>query len=563
MKHTTAMIALLMLAPVLPSHGHEGEEHDAPQAPSVARPQSWFTLNTMSQEFEVVLRYFPAKAKEEMHMKLFLSDFETNAPIANATFAVTCLEDKSVQVEVHYLEPGIYELHATFPENKLYTLAANISDEARADLLQLGPIEVGKEWPHDEEGTEPGIGVPAVILVLGGVIIGVGLMWLIGRRKRMAASVLIVLLILPGNLVPPLLAHEGHDHGEPSREKQPSTLRTDEVEVLKETQFLFDMRTAFALRSNTRTVIALYGQVTPSADGEAAILAPQNGAIAALHVRVGERVKKGQVLATVQQNLSASEQVQLQNEKNNTLREYESALREYERLNELADVVAGKELIEAKLRLDRAIANKAIYDNLGSQMFTLTAPISGAVDNFNLSIGQQVLQGDLLFRLLDTEHLKVVARIYDNDLHKLQHPESETAESSLRFSVECIQEDEHFSEDAKLIAYGQAVNPANQSSEVVLALENKAGNFKPGQFVNVYVKAEGAAKEIAVPSSAVSDINGKPVVFVHTLPEVLETRWVRTGDRDTNETVILWGLEERDRAIISGTYQAKSIFLNR
>lgn len=561
-RHMTTWVSgLVMLAAALPLRAHEGDDHGAPATKSATPGGQWFTLNAVTDSFEVVLRYWPAEAGEEMHMKMFASDYETNAPVDRANMPITCLEDKSVIVEVHHVGPGTYELHATFPSEKPYTLSVGITTEAgSAHDVRLGPIEVGKELPATESEASGGIWFSPVLMLLAGLVAGALLMWLMGRRKRSAAMLLLVMLCIPGNLIPTVKAHEGHDHEEPKPEAG-SAAGAEEVEVLKETQFLFSMRTAFARKTKMTTLMKLYGQVTPSTGGEARIIAPQDGAITALHVQVGDLLRKGQPLAVIEQNLTAIEQAQLQNERNNAIAEYESARRDYERLQQLADVVAAKELIEAKLRLDRATENKRLYENLGSRMFVLTAPISGTVDNYSLAIGQQVTQGQELFRLFDTRELKVVARTYESDLLKLRA--SAGGETALTFTVECIEEDEHFTEDARLIAFGKAIDPVSQSSEVVLALDNREGSFKPGQFVNVYVKTEGDAVHTVVPASAVTDINGKPFVFVHSLPEILEARPVSLGQGDADETAVMTGLAEGDRVIVRGTYQAKSIYLNQ
>ena len=120
-----AGFALCLLA-VMPMQAHEGEDHGHSTAPAPATGVAWSTVFTVSKQFEVVLRYFPFDAGEETTMKLFISDFETNIPVDSATIEVTCLQAQDVSFEVHRIEPGIYELTATFPEKHPYDLALNI-----------------------------------------------------------------------------------------------------------------------------------------------------------------------------------------------------------------------------------------------------------------------------------------------------------------------------------------------------------------------------------------------------------------------------------------------------
>lgn len=557
----TTFLLIVLGTPVI---AHEGHDHSDKKKEAPIQGRTWFTINSTSKTFEVVLRYFPIKSKEETIMQLFLSDFETNAPIDSAQLTVTCMEDNTIQIEAHYLEPGIYELHAAFPEEKEYTLVANIIAGNHADLMLLKSIEVGRELPQAEQGNASGFGWDSVFLVLAGLITGALVMFLFKRRKKTTVIMLLLLLLVPMNLIKTAFAH-GDDHHEDKKEKTttPSNLATDEMEILKETQFLFGILTTYAQKTNYYTVLKLYGKIMPALNGEARIIAPQNGAIVSLHTNIGQKVNKGKVLAVIEQNLSTSELIQIQNEKNNTVAEYENAKKDYDRLKSLEDVIPGKDLVAAQIRLKNATQNKKIYDSLSGRMLTLTSPITGVVDNFNLAIGQQLAQGERLFTIFNTRMLKVEAQIFDKDMHQLNHPDKTTIGSQYAFSVECIQEKEHFSEYARLVSFGKSVNPVNQSSQVILELDNKNELFKPGQFANVEVQAKSDLRQIVVPTSAVSQINGKPVVFVHATPEVFKVKYVQTGQSNASRTIIIKGLDENERIVVEGAYQVKSIYLNQ
>jgi len=205
-------------------------------------------------------------------------------------------------------------------------------------------IEVGRELPQVEQESTSGFGWDSIFLVLVGLIAGALLMLLFGRRKpakggsasggKTAALTLSLLLLVPASLTNTAFAHGEEEHGDKKEETaSPSNLATDETEILKETQFLFSIRTVYAQKTNYYTVLKLYGKIMPSLNGEARIIAPQNGAIASLHANIGQKVKKGQVLAVIEQNLSASELIQIQNEKNNAIAEYENAKKDYNRLS--------------------------------------------------------------------------------------------------------------------------------------------------------------------------------------------------------------------------------------
>jgi cobalt-zinc-cadmium efflux system membrane fusion protein len=372
--------------------------------------------------------------------------------------------------------------------------------------------------------------------------------------KKIIAATLILLATVPLSLNENAYAHGGEDHGNDKKKTNASV--SDEFEVLKETQFLFDVRTTFSKYSEYNSMLKLYGKVMPVTNGSAQIIAPQNGLIISLNIGIGDKVGKGQILAVIEQTLSAPEQVQLSTEKSKADAEFEVAKKEYERLKSIQDIVAKKDFQQSEIRFKTAEANKKIFDNLSSgssKLYVIKSPIDGVVDNFNLSIGQQVEQAQAMFNVYDTRKVKVEAQVYDKDLSKITN--------DVNFLIESAAGNK--STQAKLISVNKAVNPVNQSSLVMLEVENPEDNFRPGEFVNVNVMAKSEGRQMVVPTSAVSDINGKPVVFVHQNPENFKMLFVQLGESNIQNTIILKGIEENERVVVNGTYQVKSIYLNQ
>ena len=549
---------------------HDGHDHGKKKEAPKQSGKSYFTINSSSENFELVLRYDPFKANEYAEFKLFVSDFETNQAIDTASINVTCLEDQNLKFVVSYIESGIYNIKGVFPEDRSYTLVVNIVAGTTADLMTLKPVEVGKELKQDESSDHSIMDNIWMILLFiftgfaGGVVLTMLFM-----RKRQAATYLlgtgVALIVLTQTLNPvtPVYAHEGHTHGK-EKEKKPtiySSVQTDEIEILKETQFLFDIHTTFSKYSTYNNILKLYGKVMPTTNGEAKIIAPQNASIVSLNVKIGQHVRKGQILMVIEQTLNASEQIQFATEKSNANAEYESAKKEYERLETIRDIVASKDLLNAEIHYRTSTKNKEVYDNLSStgslnkQLITIKSPIDGKVDNYNLAIGEQIGQGDYLFSVYNTTRLKVEAQIFDKDFHKITN--------DVGFFVECVQEEDHFTESARLITYGTKVNSANQSSQIILEMDNTDNLFKPGQFVNVTVMAKTESKKIVVPTTAVSDINGKPVIYVHSEPEIFKVKFIALGNSNREQTIVIRGLGENERVVTNGAYQVKSIFLSK
>ena len=365
-------------------------------------------------------------------------------------------------------------------------------------------------------------------------------------------------LAFSGLLPPPaaLLAHPGHDEAAKSNA---GPALTDAVALPKESQFLFGVRTALAGYSDTYNRLTLYGTVASAAGGEGRVVVPQTGRIISLAAKVGQPVRAGQVLAVIDQTLDATQQIGLSTERANAQAELRAAQQDYARLQTIADIAARKDVVAAELRLRQARQNAGILNGQPSnRRVTITSPISGTVDVFTLAVGQQVTQGDELFRVLNPGKLRVEAQVFAQDLDKIP--------TGAQFRVEGLQ-GQAGSAPARLVVFSNVVNPVNQARQLVLELDNAEGSlFRAGQAVNVQVlgRSTGGKKQLVVPTSALTDLNGKPVVFVHTDPETFKIRYVQPGAANGEQTVLRAGdVNENDRVVSVGTYQLKSIYLNQ
>ena len=94
-------------------------------------------------------------------------------------------------------------------------------------------------------------------------------------------------------------------------------------------------------------------------------------------------------------------------------------------------------------------------------------------------------------------------------------------------------------------------------------MDNAGGAFKIGEFVTVRVQSANGTRGLSVPNSAISELNGKPVVFIKDAPEVVSVAYVTLGADNGSRTQIVTGAEADERVIVSGTYQAKMIYLNQ
>jgi RND family efflux transporter MFP subunit len=138
-----------------------------------------------------------------------------------------------------------------------------------------------------------------------------------------------------------------------------------------------------------------------------AIVAPQQGYIAEAHVRAGDLVREGDLLATLDDQELRLEQRKWQSQRAQLLKEYRKALAGFDRA-EVAIFNAKRAQAEAQLKLVEQQLTRA----------TLVAPFSGLIVKGDLSqaLGSPVTRGEVLYEVASTDEYRVVMKVDDRDI---------------------------------------------------------------------------------------------------------------------------------------------------
>ncbi|HOY03957.1 MAG TPA: efflux RND transporter periplasmic adaptor subunit [Saprospiraceae bacterium] len=534
--------------------------------PGVAKDH--FTVYGQSDRYELTLYYPELNAGQEAHLTLYVADFKTNRPIDKAELKITTAENAQIVFEVKQLSAGVYELHVTFPENKIYTLNVQISHPNGADLIGIAGLEVGKKL-SDVAGTpaEPSAPNNEWLWFIGGICLGGLGVWFVSRRRSRTLTVLL-LLASAWFSTPnfnPVFAHGDEEHGPQSG----GSGYGKSVYAPKETQFLFEILTQPIAIGDYQSATTMYGTIIPSSGGLGAVMAPQSGRVTRVNVAVGQTVRAGQVLAVLQQNIGTAEQVGIATNNAGLAVQIESARtrvtatkRELDRLKKIEDIAAAKDVQAAEGNYNQALTelqtleSRAMGANsaANSRTITLTSPISGVMGAFTLTPGTEVSAGQTLFTITNLNKVYVEAQVYNRDLSVIR--------AGNKFLVTCSTDD-HKTAEVRLISPAQTMNPGNQSQRVLFEMDNPKGEFKIGEFVTVKALNQQISRNISVPNSALTEINGKPAVFLKDDPEIFTLSYVQTGEDDGTRTLILKGVEEGGKVVANGAYEVKMMYLNQ
>ncbi|WP_394391372.1 efflux RND transporter periplasmic adaptor subunit [Shewanella woodyi] len=268
------------------------------------------------------------------------------------------------------------------------------------------------------------------------------------------------------------------------------------------------MKTAQAGEQELLFTDTLFGIVAPITDKQFSVTAPYTGVIEQLHVSIGERVEKGQVIATVRNS--------------GTLQSYQ-----------VKSPAAGQ-VTEQLLSLGDSTYNRALVriSDLSSVWIDLSA-FPKSIDK--LSLGQKV-------SILDDHSDEVSSsdvgehNEQSNELSNEQH--SRAAASST-------------------ISYIAPNMTGGHIARVRAVIENDHGHWRPGMHIQAAIETSSKRVPLAVRVDALQTFMDKPAVFVKH-GNTFEARLLTLGESDGIYTEVLAGLEHNSEYVVENSYLLKA-----
>ena len=281
---------------------------------------------------------------------------------------------------------------------------------------------------------------------------------------------------------------------------------------------------------------------------EDANISPEmGGQIKNIHSREGERVKKGQLLVSLNTEVTQSS---IQEVKTGL----ELAKKLYEKQKSLWEQNIGSEMqyLEAKNSYEQAEARlKTLEAQL--DMSNIRAPFNGLVDRIYQKEGELGAPGFGILHLVNLSKLKIVAEvseIYLPSIHKGKMIEV-TIPTYAGMNM-----------DVPVYRTGDVINPANRTFTVEVRLDNVSNKLKPNMFAVLRINDYTIDSAMIVPSNIIKrditkDAEGNFKEFLFIAEEkdnrtVARKVYVTTGRTYNNESVIKNGLKPGQKVITEG-----------
>lgn len=135
------------------------------------------------------------------------------------------------------------------------------------------------------------------------------------------------------------------------------------------------------------------------------------------------------------------------------------------------------------------------------------APISGVVDTRPAILGEAVVPGTPLYRLIKPHRLWLKAYVYQEDIASI-HIGQEASIRALGVATKL---------HGRVIQMAPRIDPRRGAQTIWLSLASTPPTLKPALFARVRIRVR-TARTVSVPKTAIVDVNGRRAVFVAVGP---------------------------------------------
>ena len=266
-------------------------------------------------------------------------------------------------------------------------------------------------------------------------------------------------------------------------------------------------------------------------------IVPQTaGRIVKINVEIGDRVKKGQVLAEIDKVQLQQAQLQLHN-----------AEVELERLRALYEAggLSKSDLDAIELQYN---VSKTQVQNL-IENTTLLSPIDGVITARNYDAGDMYSMSAPIFTVEQIKPVKLLVAVSESDYSKIKKGDKVSVKADAFPDLTF---------EGKIERIYPTIDPATRTFTVEVVVPNNYSTLRPGMFARVTVNF-GTNRNVVIPDVAVVKQQGSGERFVYILNEdgTVTYQKVELGRRMGAEYEVLSGVADGAKVVTGGQIRLK------
>ncbi len=316
---------------------------------------------------------------------------------------------------------------------------------------------------------------------------------------------------------------ESHDHKEEIYE---------EVHLLEKQMEVMEIRLGKFQELNLSTTVKASGRLELPPQNQANVSAIMGGRVKEIRVLEGDAVRKGQILALVQNpelmdiqedylmDKSEFERVQIDYERQEKLHK-EGAISTAQFQQTKADFYSAKATFSASIqRLQLlGISSKNVDQGEITSFYRILSPLNGHVTQIRINLGRFVVPQQEMFEVVDNDHIHIDLKVYEKDMERIRKGQK------IAFSLSSNPDTVYF---GSIFSVGRSLQEESKAMLVHADIDNYSGTLLPGMYVDARIITDQKVARALPISSIVSD-GGLDYIFI-LLPEKL-----RQGGNKKNE----------------------------
>lgn len=314
--------------------------------------------------------------------------------------------------------------------------------------------------------------------------------------------------------------------------------------------------------------LQLSGKIDVPPQNMISVSMPLGGYLKSTHLLPGMHVKKGEIIAIMEDE----QYVQLQEEYLTAKAKLEFLEKEYERQKELNKNQASSDKVyqlalseyqtqkikvkslSEKLKLIFINAENLNENNI-SKSINILSPIDGYVSKVNINIGKHVEPSDILFELVNPEDIHLALTVFEKDINKLFIGQKVMAYTNnnpdKKYPCEIILIGKDFSNDRNIVAHCH--------------FEKYDHSLIPGMFMNAILELNTKNAPV-LPNEAILNYDGLNYIFIQKNDSTFDLLEIKIGNSEYNFTEVISNDISsllNKKIVVKGAYQLLMALKNK
>lgn len=316
------------------------------------------------------------------------------------------------------------------------------------------------------------------------------------------------------------------------------------------------IRVATSAAAKLQTVLSFPGEIKFNEDRSSHIVPRTPGVVESVQAELGQRVRKGEVLAEISSTAVSDLRAELQAAGQRAALARSTYERErklwQEQISPEQDVQQAQQALrEAEIGVANArqklrTLGASVTGAAGGSV-ALRAPFDGIVVEKHLSLGEAVQESTNAFTVSDLSTVWVQMNVPARELEQVRVGEQATVRSGASGATA----------QGHIAYVGMLIGEQTRTAPARITLPNPRNAWRPGLFVNVEVTTGEALAPVTVEEAAIQTKDGKSMVFLR-VPEGFKAQPVELGRRSNGRVEIAKGMTAGQAYAGQGSFTVKA-----